>query len=89
MATREADGNRPYTHAGTGNRRRVDQGVHLAARRAAAARAVHGAGASARSTPAQIRNHIEELLQMPQTLEHAIKASAVMEKVAERFYNRA
>jgi glucosamine--fructose-6-phosphate aminotransferase (isomerizing) len=39
-------------------------------------------------TPTQIRNHIEELLQMPQTLEHAIKASAVMEKVAERFYNR-
>jgi glucosamine--fructose-6-phosphate aminotransferase (isomerizing) len=38
--------------------------------------------------PTQIRNHIAELLQMPQTIEQTIKASTVMEKVAERFYNR-
>src|SRR5205807_2903832 len=36
----------------------------------------------------QIRNHIGELLQMPQTLEQTLKASAAMEKVSERFYNR-
>jgi len=39
-------------------------------------------------TPAQIRDHITELLQMPQTLEQALKASAALDKVAERFYNR-
>jgi glutamine---fructose-6-phosphate transaminase (isomerizing) len=39
-------------------------------------------------TSTAIRSHISELLQMPQTLEQTIKASAAMEKVAERFYNR-
>jgi glutamine---fructose-6-phosphate transaminase (isomerizing) len=39
-------------------------------------------------TPADIRNHIAELLQLPHTVEQTIKASAAMEKVAERFYNR-
>src|SRR6202007_374273 len=34
------------------------------------------------------RTHINELLQLPQTIEQTIKASAPMEKVAERFYNR-
>jgi len=37
----------------------------------------------------EIRTHIEELLQMPQIIEQAIKASAAMERVAEKFYNRA
>jgi glucosamine--fructose-6-phosphate aminotransferase (isomerizing) len=37
---------------------------------------------------ADIRRHIEELLKIPQIIEHAVKASAPMEKVAERFYNR-
>jgi glucosamine--fructose-6-phosphate aminotransferase (isomerizing) len=36
----------------------------------------------------EIRRHISELLQMPQILEQAIKASAPMERVAEKFYNR-
>ena len=36
MATRETEGT-VYTHAGPGDRRRVDQGVHVAARRAAPA----------------------------------------------------
>ena len=36
----------------------------------------------------EIRRHIEELLQLPQIIEQAIKGSALMEKVAERFYNR-
>ena len=44
MATREADGT-VYTHAGPGDRRGVDQGLHVAARGAAAAGALHGAGA--------------------------------------------
>jgi glutamine---fructose-6-phosphate transaminase (isomerizing) len=39
-------------------------------------------------TAAEIRGHIEELLHLPQTIELAIKASAGMEKIAERFYSR-
>jgi glucosamine--fructose-6-phosphate aminotransferase (isomerizing) len=35
-----------------------------------------------------VRRHIGELLQVPQTIEQALKASAVVEKVAERFYSR-
>jgi glucosamine--fructose-6-phosphate aminotransferase (isomerizing) len=38
---------------------------------------------------ADIRRHIEELLQLPQIIEQTIKASAPMERVAEKFYNRA
>jgi glucosamine--fructose-6-phosphate aminotransferase (isomerizing) len=37
---------------------------------------------------ADIRRHIEELLQLPHVLEQAIKASAAVERVAEKFYNR-
>ena len=36
----------------------------------------------------EMRRHIEDLLHMPQIIEHAIKASAPIEKVAERFHNR-
>ena len=36
----------------------------------------------------EIRSHIDELLHLPQTIEEAIKASAAIEKVAERFYSR-
>ena len=39
-------------------------------------------------TSAEIRGHIEELLRLPQTIEQAIKASAGVEKIAERFYSR-
>jgi glucosamine--fructose-6-phosphate aminotransferase (isomerizing) len=35
-----------------------------------------------------IRRHIEELLQIPQIIEQAVKASSPTEKVAERFYSR-
>jgi glucosamine--fructose-6-phosphate aminotransferase (isomerizing) len=35
-----------------------------------------------------ILHHIEDLLQLPQVLDEAIKASAPMEKVAEKFHNR-
>ena len=39
-------------------------------------------------TPDEIRGHIDELLHLPQTIEKAIKASAGVEKIAERFYSR-
>jgi glutamine---fructose-6-phosphate transaminase (isomerizing) len=39
-------------------------------------------------TKDEIRGHIDELLHLPQTIEEAIKASAGVEKVAERFYSR-
>jgi glucosamine--fructose-6-phosphate aminotransferase (isomerizing) len=86
MATREAEGT-VYTHAGPE--------IGVASTKAFTSQlvalqllALYMAQVRATLTPAQIRNHIEELLQMPQTLEHTLKASAVMEKVAERFYNR-
>ena len=47
MATRETDGT-VYTHAGPGDRRRLDQGVHLAARRAVSARRCGSARCAAR-----------------------------------------
>ncbi|MBM3777212.1 MAG: glutamine--fructose-6-phosphate transaminase (isomerizing) [Acidimicrobiia bacterium] len=86
MATREADGT-VYTHAGpevgvASTKAFTSQlvalhllGLYLAQERGALA-------------PAAIRAHIDELLQLPQLLEQALKASAVMERVAERFYNR-
>jgi len=86
MATREAEGT-VYTHAGPE--------IGVASTKAFTSQlvalqllALYMAQVRATLTPTQIRNHIEELLQMPQTLEQTIKASAVMEKVAERFYNR-
>jgi glucosamine--fructose-6-phosphate aminotransferase (isomerizing) len=35
-----------------------------------------------------VRRHIEELLKIPTIIEQAVRASAPMEKVAERFYGR-
>ena len=86
MATREADGT-IYTHAGPE--------IGVASTKAFTSQlvalkllALHMAQARGTLTPAEIRGHIEELLQLPQVIEQAIKASAVMEKVGERFYNR-
>jgi glucosamine--fructose-6-phosphate aminotransferase (isomerizing) len=86
MATREAEGT-VYTHAGPE--------IGVASTKAFTSQlvalqllALYMAQVRGTLTPAQIRNHIAELLQMPQTIEQTIKASAVMEKVAERFYNR-
>jgi glucosamine--fructose-6-phosphate aminotransferase (isomerizing) len=86
MATREAEGT-VYTHAGPE--------IGVASTKAFTSQlvalqllALYMAQIRGTLTSAQIRNHIAELLQMPQTIEHTIKASAVMEKVAERFYNR-
>ena len=43
---------------------------------------------AARSRRTRSASHIDELLQLPQIIEQALKASAPMEKIAERFYNR-
>jgi glutamine---fructose-6-phosphate transaminase (isomerizing) len=86
MATREAEGT-VYTHAGPE--------IGVASTKAFTSQlvalqllALYIAQVRGTLTSTQIRNHIAELLQMPQTIEQTIKASAVMEKVAERFYNR-
>jgi len=86
MATREAEGT-VYTHAGPE--------IGVASTKAFTSQlvalqllALYLAQVRGSLTSTQIRNHIAELLQMPQTIEQTIKASAVMEKVAERFYNR-
>ena len=86
MATREAEGT-VYTHAGPE--------IGVASTKAFTSQlvalqllALYVAQVRGTLTATQIRNHIAELLQMPQTLEQTIKASAAMEKVAERFYNR-
>ena len=86
MATREADGT-VYTHAGPE--------IGVASTKAFTSQLVALQllalyMAQVRGTLAQdeIRRHIEELLQMPQIIEQAIKASAPMERVAEKFYNR-
>ena len=86
MATREAEGT-VYTHAGPE--------IGVASTKAFTSQlvalqllALYMAQVRGTFTSSQIRNHIAELLQMPQTIEQTIKASAVMEKVAERFYSR-
>jgi glucosamine--fructose-6-phosphate aminotransferase (isomerizing) len=86
MATREAEGT-VYTHAGPE--------IGVASTKAFTSQlvalqllALYTAQVRGTLTPTQIRNHIAELLQMPQTIEQTLKASTSMEKVAERFYNR-
>jgi len=86
MATREADGT-VYTHAGPE--------IGVASTKAFTSQlvalqllALYLAQARGTLSESAIRRHIEELLQVPQIIEQAIKASAATEKVAERFYNR-
>jgi glucosamine--fructose-6-phosphate aminotransferase (isomerizing) len=86
MATRDAEGT-VYTHAGPE--------IGVASTKAFTSQlvalqllALYMAQVRGTLTPLEIRNHIAELLQLPQTIEQTIKASAAMEKVAERFYNR-
>jgi glucosamine--fructose-6-phosphate aminotransferase (isomerizing) len=85
-ATRKADGT-VYTHAGPE--------IGVASTKAFTSQlvalqllALHMAQVRGTLSPADMRRHIEELLQLPNSIEHALKASAPMEKVAERFYNR-
>jgi glutamine---fructose-6-phosphate transaminase (isomerizing) len=86
MATREADGT-VYTHAGPE--------IGVASTKAFTSQlvalqllALYMAQVRGTLPAPDIQRHIAELLKMPQIIEQALKASAPMEKVAERFYNR-
>jgi glucosamine--fructose-6-phosphate aminotransferase (isomerizing) len=86
MATREADGT-VYTHAGPE--------IGVASTKAFTSQlvalhvlALYMAQVRGTLSPEQIREYIDELLLLPQRIEAAIKASAAMERVAERFYSR-
>jgi glucosamine--fructose-6-phosphate aminotransferase (isomerizing) len=86
MATREATGT-IHTHAGP------EIGVASTKAFTSQLVALHLLAlylAQVRGTlpPADVRHHIEALLHVPQLIERALQASAVTEKVAERFYNR-
>jgi glucosamine--fructose-6-phosphate aminotransferase (isomerizing) len=86
MATREADGT-VYTHAGpeigvASTKAFTSQlvALHLLA--------LHLAQIRGTLNSTALRGHIEDLLHIPHIIEQAIKASAAMEKVAERFHSR-
>ena len=86
MATRESDGT-VYTHAGPE--------IGVASTKAFTSQlvalqllALYMAQVRGTLSAEEIRHHIEELLLLPQTVERAIKASAPVERIAERFYNR-
>jgi glucosamine--fructose-6-phosphate aminotransferase (isomerizing) len=86
MATREADGT-VYTHAGPE--------IGVASTKAFTAQlvalnllALYLAQVRGTRSPEEIRRHIDDLLHLPQIIEQAIRASAPIEKVAERFYSR-
>jgi len=86
MATREAEGT-IYTHAGPE--------IGVASTKAFTSQlvalqllALHMAQVRERVPPAEMSRHIEDLLHMPQLIEQAIKASAPIEKVADRFHSR-
>jgi glucosamine--fructose-6-phosphate aminotransferase (isomerizing) len=86
MATRETDGT-VYTHAGPE--------IGVASTKAFTSQlvalqllALYIAQARGTLTPAEMRTHIEALLQLPHIIEQAIRASAVMERVADKFYSR-
>jgi len=86
MATREANGT-VYTHAGPE--------IGVASTKAFTSQlvalqllALYMGQVRGTLTSAQIRRHIEELLQVPTIVEQTLKASVPMERVAEKFYNR-
>jgi glucosamine--fructose-6-phosphate aminotransferase (isomerizing) len=87
MATREADGT-VYTHAGPE--------IGVASTKAFTSQlvalqllALYMAQARNTLPQADIRRHIEQLLQVPQTIEQAIRASAdATKRIAEKFSNR-
>jgi len=85
-ATRKADGT-VYTHAGPE--------IGVASTKAFTSQlvalqllALHMAQVRQTLSAEEIRSQIEELHQLPQVIEQAIKASSSMDKVAERFYSR-
>jgi glutamine---fructose-6-phosphate transaminase (isomerizing) len=86
MATREADGT-VYTHAGPE--------IGVASTKAFTSQlvalqllALHMAQVRGTLSTDEIRERIEDLLQLPQVIEQAIKASSGTERIAEKFYNR-
>jgi glucosamine--fructose-6-phosphate aminotransferase (isomerizing) len=86
MATREADGT-VYTHAGPE--------IGVASTKAFTSQlvalqilALYLAQVRRTLSPADLRAHIADLLALPHLVEQAIKASAQVEKLAERFYGR-
>src|ERR687896_135498 len=86
MATREANGT-VYTHAGPE--------IGVASTKAFTSQLValqllslYMAQLGGTLAASEISRHIEELHQLPLTIEQAIKASAPTERVAEKFYNR-
>ena len=86
MATREADWTL-FTHAGPE--------IGVASTKAFTSQlvalqllALYMAQVRETLAPADLQRHIEELLQLPRTLELALKASAITEQIAERFHDR-
>jgi glucosamine--fructose-6-phosphate aminotransferase (isomerizing) len=86
MATREAEGT-VYTHAGPE--------IGVASTKAFTSQlvalqllALYMAQVRGTLPASDIRNHIEQLLQLPHVIEDAIRASAITERIAEKFYNR-
>ena len=67
-----------------GDRRRVDQGLHVAARRALPARPAAGAGAR-RAVAEDSRPHVDALLQLPLLLEQTLKMAPELEEIAGAF----
>src|SRR6187455_245905 len=85
-ATRDADGT-VYTHAGPE--------IGVASTKAFTSQlvalqllALYMAQVRGTLGEAEIRRHIEDLLQLPHVIDQAIRASAAMERVAERFHSR-
>ena len=87
MATRESDGHHLHPRRAR-DRRRLDQGLHLAAGRAAPAGAAPGPGARHARRPSARKAHIAELLQLPQQIEHVLKCAPQIEDIASRFHAR-
>ena len=88
MATRETDGT-VYTHAGPGDRRRVDQGVHLAARRAVSARACGSARCAASLSPEDVQAARRRAAAAAGCcLEQTLKLAPEIEEIAARFHTR-
>jgi glucosamine--fructose-6-phosphate aminotransferase (isomerizing) len=86
MATRETDGT-VYTHAGPE--------IGVASTKAFTSQlvalnllALYMAQIRGTLTADEMRSHIDGLLQLPHVIDQAIRASAMVERVAERFYSR-
>jgi glutamine---fructose-6-phosphate transaminase (isomerizing) len=86
MATREADGT-VYTHAGPE--------IGVASTKAFTSQlvalqllALYIAQVRGTLSSDEMKSHIDDLLQLPHVIDQAIRASAAMERVAERFHSR-